>query len=187
MKAFPIPATLLLLFALVNPAPAATLRIDQPKSKIEVQVKSTLHDFSGTLEKYELSVAFDPKTNEPTKADLAFDFKDLDTGNKGRDSDMLKWLAYPSNPKASFHLTGWKQDGSQFSARGELSFHGVSKEIPISVTIEKHGETYDIKGVAGLDYRDFQLPVIRQALVLTVDPHLTVKFHLVGKAEPARL
>jgi hypothetical protein len=37
-----------------------------------------------------------------------------------------------------------------------------------------------------LDYRDFQLPVIRKALVLTVDPYLTVKFQLVGKAELAR-
>jgi polyisoprenoid-binding protein YceI len=183
---FPNPGILLLLFALVNSAPAAMLQIDRQKSKIEVQVKSTLHDFSGTLEKYELSIAFDPKTNVPTKADLTFDFKDLNTGLKGRDSDMLKWLAYASNPQASFHLTGWKEDGSQFNARGELSLHGVSKEIRISVTIEKDGETYDIKGIAGFDYRDFQLPLIRKALVLTVDPHLTVQFHLVGKAEIAR-
>jgi polyisoprenoid-binding protein YceI len=186
MNPFPTPFILLLIFALVNAAPAATLQIDRQKSKIEVQVKSTLHDFSGTLERYELSIAFNPKTSVPAKVDLTFDFKDLDTGDKGRDSDMLKWLAYTSNPHASFHLTGWKQDGSQFSARGELSLHGVSKEIRISVTIEKDGETYDIKGTAGLDYRDFQLPLIRKVMVLTVDPHLTVQFHLVGKAEPAR-
>jgi len=40
--------------------------------------------------------------------------------------------------------------------------------------------------MAGFDYRDFQLPLIRKVMVLTVDPHLTVQFHLVGKAEPSR-
>ena len=184
--AFPNPAILLLLFTLISPAPAATLEIDHQKSKIEVEAKSTLHDFSGTLEKYELSIAFDPKTNAPTRADLTFDFKDLNTGDKGRDSDMLKWLAYPASPKASFHLTGWKQEGSQFIARGELSIHGVKQEITMPVNIEKVDDTYHIRGVARLDYRDFQLPMIRKALVLTVDPHLTVTFQLVGKAEFAR-
>jgi polyisoprenoid-binding protein YceI len=186
MNAFPNPAILLLLFGLINPAPAATLEIDHQKSKIEVEAKSTLQDFSGTLEKYELNIAFDPKANAPTRADLTFDFKDLNTGIQGRDSDMLKWLAYSANPKATFHLTGWKGEDSQFIARGELSIHGVKREVTISVKVEKGGDTYHIRGVAGLDYRDFQLPVIRKALVLTVDPHLTVKFHLVGKAELAR-
>ena len=146
MNAFPSPAILLLLFALIRPTPAATLEIDHQKSKIEVEVKSTLQDFSGTLEKYELSVAFDPKTNVPTRADLTFDFKDLNTGIKGRDNDMLKWLAYASYPKSSFHLTGWKQEGSQFIARGELSIHGVKQEIQLPVTLEKEDGLYHIKG-----------------------------------------
>ena len=38
----------------------------------------------------------------------------------------------------------------------------------------------------GRFHRDFNLPKIRKMLVLVVDPHLTVTFHLVGKLPAAK-
>ena len=32
-----------------------------------------------------------------------------------------------------------------------------------------------------MDYQDFKLPIIRAMAVMTVDPKLTVRFHVVGK------
>ena len=161
-------------------AGAATLEINRAQSKITVSVVSTLHDFTGTLTNYEAKIECDPPETLPYVADVAFDFKDLKTGNSERDADMLKWLKYSSNPQGTFNLIGWKRDETNSIARGELTLHGVKNPIEVPVVVTRDKDRYDITGSVKLDYRDFSLPVIRKLLLLKVSPHLTVKFHLAG-------
>jgi polyisoprenoid-binding protein YceI len=173
-------------FALLGSAQSATLEVDARRSKIEVAVTSTVHDFEGELTNYQASIEWSPQDRLPAKTDLLFDFKDLKTGSQARDKEMLKWLKYSINPKAAFHLTGWKQDGTDAIALGDLTIHEVKKAIQIPVLVKKDGDDYDLTGAVGLDYRDFNLPVIRKALLFSVDPHLKVTFHLKGKLIPAK-
>jgi polyisoprenoid-binding protein YceI len=170
-----------MLVLLRVPAAAALLQIDQNQSGIEVAVHSTANSFIGKLEKYQATIECEPRQQLPSKADVVFDFNDLKTGVKGRDAHMLKWLRYTNNPTGSFHLKGWQKDGEATYALGELTMHGVQKEIRMPASVKRQDDSYDIEGAVGLDYRDFGLPRIRQALLLTVDPHLKIKFHLVGK------
>lgn len=177
---------LILLASLRVSAAGALLQIDQRQSKIEVAVSSTASSFTGRLETYQATIQCEPPQPLPTKADLTFDFKDLKTGAKGRDAHMLKWLQYSKNPTASFHLKGWKKDGSDSLALGELTIHGIQREIRIPVSVKRQSDEYDLDGAVGLDYRDFGLPLIRKALLFSVDPHLQIKFHLAGKLPAAR-
>jgi polyisoprenoid-binding protein YceI len=170
---------------LIGIAGAAPLEVDYKQSKIDVAVTATVDSFVGHLEKYEASVDCDAVTNLPTKAAVSFNFSDLKTGNPDRDVEMLKWLE-TSNPKSTFALTGWQQSGTTNLAVGELTIHGVKKSIQMPVTAKNTGGTWDITGEANFDYRDFNLPKIRKMLVLVVDPHLQVTFHLVGKVPVAK-
>ena len=172
---------ILLLTGLGLPAQAALLRIDQSQSRIEVAVNSTAGSFVGKLEKYQATVECQPPEPLPAKADVSFDFKDFKTGIPDRDTHMLKWLQYPKNPTASFHLKSWKQEGGDTYAVGELALHGIQKEIRMPVTINRKGDQYEIEGTARVDYRDFGLPKIHTALVFTVDPHIRIQFRLVGR------
>lgn len=99
---------------------------------------------------------------------------------------MLKWLEYTANPKATFALTGWQQSGTTNLAVGELTIHGVKKSIQMPATVKNTDGSWDIAGEANFDYRDFNLPKIRKMLLLVVDPHLKVMFHLVGKLPVAK-
>ena len=173
-----------LLTGVQIPVAASLLQIDQNQSKIQVAVRSTAGAFTAKLEKYEAAIECDSAKPLPTKADVSFDFKDLKTGVKGRDAHMLEWLHYPHPPDASFHLKSWKQDGADTWALGELTIHGNTREIRMLVSVTRRGETYDIEGTLGLDYRDFGLPKIRSAVVFSVDPHLKIIFHLIGKLSP---
>jgi polyisoprenoid-binding protein YceI len=164
----------------------APLEIDTQHSKIEVAVSSTVDSFTGRLEKYEASVDCEPAQALPAKADLSFDFSDLKTGNASRDAAMLKWLAYEANPKASFQLTGWSVSGATNIASGRLTLHGVTVEVRMPTVVTHHGAAWEISGRTTFDYRDFKLTKIRKALLLTVDPSLTVKFHLEGSLAGAK-
>lgn len=165
-------------------AGAAPLEIDYQQSKITVAVSATVDSFVGHLDKYNASVDCGGSTNQPAQAKVTFNFSDLKTGNTDRDAEMLKWLEYTTTPTASFALTGWKQSGTTNLALGELTLHGVKKSIEMPVTVRDAAGNWDIAGTADFDYRDFNLPKIRKMLVLVVDPHLKVSFHLVGK-QPA--
>ncbi|MDB6022197.1 MAG: YceI-like domain protein [Pedosphaera sp.] len=160
---------------------AAPLAIDPRQSTVEVAVSCSMDSFVGHLEKYQAAIECDPTAALPTKADLSFDFADLKTGKKDRDSAMLKWLEYSAHPAASFHLTGWNQVGTTNIGLGTLTMHGVVLPVQMPVVINHDDTVWYISGQTLIDYRDFKLPKIRKALVLTVNPKLTVKFHLVGK------
>lgn len=170
----------------VASAGATPLEVDYKQSKIDVAVSATIDSFIGHLEKYEATVDCDAATNLPTQAAVSFNFSDLKTGKTDRDAEMLKWLEYPTNPKATFALTGWKQSGTTNLAVGELTIHGVKKSIQMPVVVKNTDGNWNITGEADFDYRDFNLPKIRKMLMLVVDPHLQVRFHLVGKMPAAK-
>jgi polyisoprenoid-binding protein YceI len=169
------------LAALSSTVVAGLLEIDTQQSKFEVTVNATLHSFVCHLDRYDAAIDCHSDVTLPAKADFSFDFADLKTGNTNRDAAMLGWLGYDATPKASFHLTGWQQTGTNTVALGEIVMHGVHRTVQIPVTVKNDGETWEISGRFNLDHRDFDLPKIRKALLLTVNPSLKVKFHLVGR------
>ncbi|MFN9026975.1 MAG: YceI family protein, partial [Akkermansiaceae bacterium] len=66
-------------------------------------------------------------------------------------------------------------------AMGNLTIKGVSKSISFPYTTKKEGDWVTIDGTAKMNYEDFGLPIIRAMAVMTVDPKLTVRFHIVGQ------
>lgn len=172
-------ATLISLIPVL--ASAGTLDIDKAKSRIQVDAKATGHDFTGTLGDYTAKVTGNDATLQPTGVDLSWKFADLKTGDVKRDAEMLKWLG--KGPQGSFAFIKTWQDKGKDYAQGKLTIHGVSKTIAFPYAAKKDGTWVTIDGTVSLDYQDFGLPLIRAMAVMTVNPKLTVRFHLVGEAK----
>jgi polyisoprenoid-binding protein YceI len=66
---------------------------------------------------------------------------------------------------------------------GTLKIHGVSHEVSFPYSVEKDSGWVTIDGTVSLDYENFKLPVVRAMAVMTVDPKLKVRFHVVGKVK----
>jgi polyisoprenoid-binding protein YceI len=181
-----VTSLVLVCAALVMSLNAAPLELDASQSKVEVAVSCTADSFVGHLEKFQATIECDPAAPLPSKADVSFSFGDLKTGNQDRDAAMLKWLEFDSTPTASFHLTNWGTSGGTNMARGELKIHDVTVALQMPVVVQHDANAWDVSGQAVIDYKDFKLPKIRKALVLTVHPKLKVKFHLVGKIDTVK-
>jgi polyisoprenoid-binding protein YceI len=180
MKQKAIPALIAILLGAIQ-AQAATLQVDQEKSRIQVDAHATGHEFTGTLGKYTAKVSGDSSSLNPAGFDLNWSFKDLDTADKKRDAEMLKWLG-GGDPKGKFRFTkSWVDKKGVNYAMGELTIKGASKTISFPYTVKNEGGWVIIDGKAGMDYKDFGLPIIRAMVVMTVDPKLSVRFHIVGK------
>lgn len=164
-------------------ARAASMEVDSERSRIQVNAKATGHSFTGTLNKYTIKAAGDSVTNKPTALDLSWNFNDLDTADEKRDKEMVKWLG-GGTPKGSFKFVkSWDEKPGGGSAQGTLTINGVSKTISFPYTVKRDGEWLTIDGSVSMDYQNFKLPIIRAMAVMTVDPKLDIRFHVVGKVK----
>lgn len=176
-------ATLCGMLCTLTLAHAATLEVDKGLSRIQVDAKATGHKFTGTLKNYTASVSGDAASLEPQGFELGWNFKDLDTDDAKRDVEMIKWLG-GGNPKGSFKfIKSWTDQAGKEQGMGTLTINGVSKTVSFPFTATKDGDRVTIDGKVTMDYQNFSLPIIRAMAVMTVDPKLVVRFHVVGKVK----
>lgn len=162
---------------------SSTVEVDMTRSRIQVDAKATGHTFSGSLQKYTVTAAGESSTGKPTAFALAWDFNDLDTADEKRDKEMIKWLG-GGKPKGSFSLVkSWDEKADGGNAQGKLVINGVTKDVSFPYTVKRDGDWVTIDGKVSLDYKNFKLPLIRSMAVMTVDPKLMVRFHVVGKVK----
>jgi len=173
--------SLVLTIATLFPVHAAELKIDKEKSRIQVDVKATGHSFTCNLNDYTAKASGDKTSAAPSAFSLSWDFADLGTGDEKRDKEMIKWLGGGKQTGAFSFTKGWSDGGGMTQAEGTLTVHGVSKTISIPYTVKREGDWLIIDGTAKMNYEDFSLPIIRTMALMTVDPKLTVRFHLTGE------
>jgi polyisoprenoid-binding protein YceI len=171
---------------LLAPANERTLKVDRARSFVDVDVDAT-KNFTARLENYDARLTLD--ANGRIKgATLAFKFADLKTGNTTRDADMIKWLG-GGDPEGRFELGNLAMTPAGLGqASGRLTFHGITDRIEFPVTLTRDGATYTVTGESTLDYRTWNLKVIRKALLFTVSPEVKVRFKFTGTLpeEPAK-
>lgn len=141
--------------------------------------------FDGHFEKFDAAIAYDPAHLDASKFDVSVDLASSKTGDSDRDG------ALPGNdffdvakfPKAHFVTTAFHQNGATVTADGNLTLHGVTK--PVSLTVDfkptTAGATLDVRGtvkrldfgVGGGDYADTS--------VIANDVTVTAHLNLVAK------
>ena len=166
-----------------NVAHSATFDVDTTRSRIQVDAKATGHTFAGDLKTYTLTATGDAATNTPAALSLSWDFNDLKTADDKRDKAMIDWLG-GGKPKGSFTFAkSWDEKPEGGNAQGTLTINGVAKTVSFPYTVKKEGEWVTVDGKVSLDYQNFKLPIIRAMALMTVEPKLVVRFHLVGKVK----
>jgi polyisoprenoid-binding protein YceI len=173
----------------VSPSLAAerAINIDIAESRVEIVVRASVDSFTGQLKRFAPVV----KVNDEGRivaARMTFLFRDVVTGKEKRDREMHAWQKTDSYPDGAFELSSLEPAPAQAGgliATGQLTFHGVTRELRFPVTVQREDGKYVIDGDAPVDTRDFGLPVIRMLAVLKVDPIVQVRFHLQGR-DPAK-
>lgn len=162
-------------------ARADTLVIDRAHSKVEIAVHATVDSFVATLADYDAVLTVDQAGARVVGAAFRFKFADVKTGKAARDKHMHEWQHTEEFPDGEFTLDELKSIGDgQFTARGALRLHGVTKPLEFPVTITTDKTLFAVNGSTPLDTREFGLPVIRKFGLLKVNPVVTVRFHLQG-------
>lgn len=157
---------LLLAFALPSLASAADYAVQPAGSKLGFSGSFQGQSFDGTFGTWTAAINYDATKLATSKFDVEVDLASVKTGDKDRDgalpgSDFFNIAKFP---KAHFVTSGFRQNGAQVVADGNLTLRGVTKPVSLNVTFKPQGTgaTMDVTGtvkrldfgVGGGDYAD---------------------------------
>jgi polyisoprenoid-binding protein YceI len=178
------------------PAQAApgpnTWNIDTAHSAAGFSVKHLMvSTVRGTLGPVKGTVEYDGKSLDSLKADISIDVTGVNTGTDGRDKDLKSpnFFDVAQFPTATFKSKRAVAEGpGKFKLIGDLTMHGVTKEVTLSVEGPsaplKQGQNLRIGGSATvtINRRDFGLqysrmveatPMVGDEVQITIDVEAT--------------
>lgn len=159
-------APLLLALALPGLASAADYAVQPAASKLGFSGSFQGQSFDGSFGKWTAAISYDAAKLASSKFDVQVDLSSAKTGDKDRDgalpgSDFFNAAKFP---QAHFVTTGFRQNGAQVIADGNLTLRGVTKPVSLTVVFKPQGTgaTLDVSGavkrldfgVGGGDYAD---------------------------------
>ncbi|OOG42494.1 YceI family protein [Rhodanobacter sp. C05] len=149
----------ILMFALALPcvAAAADYSVQPAASTLGFSGSFQGASFNGQFGQWTAAVSYDAAKLASSKFDVNVTLASVKTGDKDRDgalpgSDFFNVAKFP---QAHFVTTGFRQNGAQVIADGNLTLRGVTKPVSLVVTFKPQGNgaTLDVAGtVKRLDF-----------------------------------
>jgi polyisoprenoid-binding protein YceI len=141
--------------------------------------------FSGTFGQWTAAIRYDAAHLATSTFDVTVNLASAKTGDKDRDTALpsADFFNVTKFPQAHFVTTGFRQSGAQVLADGNLTLHGITKPVTLTVTFKPQGTgaVLDVVGslkrldfgVGGGDYADTS--------VIAADVKVTAHLQLVAK------
>lgn len=116
-------------------------------------VRLTISDVTGSFQIKDASLTVKSEDFEDATAHLVVDIATIDTDVPDRDTHLQQpdMLDAKKFPEAVFHSTSFKKTGDKsYTAMGDLTFHGITKPVTLSVIANTGYDEYSSKTVTGL-------------------------------------
>ncbi|WP_085904386.1 YceI family protein [Kiloniella majae] len=142
-KALPAGLAALAMSLSVSMANAAEYDIDPTHSFINFKTKHLGFSWlSGTFNKISGTMDFDPAGGANQKVNIVIDTTSLDTNHAERDKHLRSpdFFDVEKFPTATFVSTGYSGDANGGTLSGDLTLHGVTKNVSFDVTKIGEGE-----------------------------------------------
>lgn len=94
----------------------------------------------GRFTRFEGSFVTAPELGD-SSASATIDMTSIDTNNPTRDDDLRSknFFEVDQYPQMTYRSTGLRLDGEQFILDGELTAHGVTRQVPLRVEVNGFG------------------------------------------------
>jgi polyisoprenoid-binding protein YceI len=129
-----------------------TYKIDPVHSSISFKVRHFFSYVSGSFKKFEGTINVDPDHPEKSSVTATIDAASIDTRNDKRDEDLRSpdFFDVAKFPTITFKSKSVKQTGADSGdILGDLTMHGVTKEITLHVKFLGKGKGMGNKPISG--------------------------------------
>lgn len=131
---------------------AATWKIDGVHSTVLFRIKHMNTSWSfGRFDKLQGTLAYAPGSPETAKLAIQVDATSVSTANEKRDEHLRSpdFLDAKQFKTATFESTKVAKAGAGLKVTGDLSLHGVTKEVTLDVELTGTGKDMEQKDTAG--------------------------------------
>lgn len=122
----------------------ATYKIDAAHSDIVFKIKHlAISTVTGSFKTFDATLEADKEDFSDAKVSFEADIDSISTNNEQRDEHLKSadFFDAAQFPKLIFTSTNVTVDGSELSVTGDLTLHGVTK--PVTLTVEYNGAAVD--------------------------------------------
>jgi len=122
-------------------ADAATWEVDTSHSILSFKVRHLFSKTAGRFEDWSATLDFDPKKLETGSAQVIIQAASVNTDKDQRDKHLRSgdFFEVEKYPTIEFHSTSITEDGKGYLLHGNLTMHGVTKEVAIPFTMDGVG------------------------------------------------
>lgn len=165
----------------------ATFRISPDKSQVWIEAKSSLHPIHGEARGMAGSIRAELADgrldlSSPVEIRIELPVERLASGKALEDAEMMRRIDSRRYPTIRGQVNTIKEVNGRYRMVGDLTFHGVTREVDGEVTMSADNGSLVFEGEHTFDIREFgvQPPKI---LMLKVHPDVKVRVRVVAEPE----
>ncbi|GAB3513387.1 YceI family protein [Emticicia fontis] len=125
---------LLTIFAFSPNIESRKITADKKTSIVTYAMSHPAHDWEGVCKDVNAVIVYDDATKAISQVAVSLKVEAFDSGNANRDSHAIEVMEGLKYPKVTFTSNKIKNDNNTLTADGNLTFHGVTKPVTITVT-----------------------------------------------------
>ncbi len=146
MKVMTVLMATCLLTPLAQVAAQTKAELIKDESKLTYNVSHPLHEVEATSKDVMSTIELDPANRSVRSVTVSVDVTTFDSGNSNRDSHAMEVIDALTYPEVRFVSTSVAQNGDSVKVLGNLTFHGVTKEITIPAALKWSANRLDVHG-----------------------------------------
>jgi len=149
-----------LLLATAGAAVADVYKIDPVHSYVGFKIRHMMvTSVGGTFDKFEGTINFDPQDVTKSTVEVVIDASSINTRNEKRDGDLRsdKFFDVANHPQITFKSKRIEKTKDGYTAVGDLTMRGVTKEVALPFTLGGPIANPWGKQVIGIDVTDFTI------------------------------
>ncbi|MCX7880361.1 MAG: YceI family protein [Ignavibacteria bacterium] len=135
----------------------AILQNDKSNSRISYELRHPAHDVVGVSEELEVKIELNRNNYSIINAIAQVRVASFNSGNSNRDSEAMNLIEAIKYPYARFRSTSIRDFGDTLTIYGDLTFHGITKNITIKGNKKISGSKLIISGNFAISLDSFNV------------------------------
>jgi len=145
----------------------------KPESFIKYKITHPLHEFEATSKQTYCVVDADTANKQIKDVLVQVPVSSFDSGNSNRDSHAMEVVEELMYPDARFISSSITQKGDSLEVQGNLTFHGVTKEITFPAFASWNNNKLTVNGKFSVSLTEFK---IKRPSLLLIPINDTIQF-----------
>jgi cytochrome b561/polyisoprenoid-binding protein YceI len=168
-----------------TPHPVAPWTVE-PGGKLDFATSWSGQPVTGQFKGWTADIRFSEDAPADSSVTVTVDPASVATGDAQRDATLPTedWFDTTGFPKATFHAAGFRRQGANWTADGQLTLKGVSRPLRLTFTLDQKGDRVTARGRTSVDRTSFGVGKGDFAATDQIPAQVTVSFAFSAHRKP---